>query len=173
MEGAYKSVKHLIQNGHKKIACIQGIVGTSSNNQRINGYKKALDEAGIPFDKNLVLGNDFGFENGYIQTQKVIRELKEVTALFSTGNQITLGALKALAENGIAVPEDISIVSYDEQDYSELLYTPLTTVSHLDSQKLGRIALDLLFAADAEREQNTLLPVKLIKRKSVKKLKKT
>lgn len=71
------------------------------------------------------------------------------------------------------MPEDISIVSYDEQDYSELLYTPLTTVSHLDSQKLGRIALDLLFAADAEREQNTLLPVKLIKRKSVKKLKKT
>lgn len=170
LEGAYKAVKHLIQNGHKNIACIQGVRGTSSNNQRISGYKKALKEGGIAFDKNLVLGNDFGFENGYHQTLKVIKHLKEVTALFSTGNQITLGALKALAENDIAVPKDISIVSYDEHDYSELLYTPLTTVSHLESHEIGEIALDLLFAPDAKKTQNTLLPVTLIKRKSVKNL---
>lgn len=173
-EGAYKAVEYLIQNGHKKIACVQGVLGVSSNNQRVKGYRKALNDAGLKIEKRYVIGHDFSFANGYNQGRHIIDELLKtgLSAVFSTGNQVTLGLLKAFTENGIRVPEDISIVSYDEQNYSDLLFTPLSTISHLEDNDLGILALNLLFNQTTQNTKKTskeiLLPTKLIKRSSVK-----
>jgi len=174
-EGSLDATQYLINNGHKKIACFQGIVGTSPNNQRVNGYKQALKINKIPFDPTLVIGEDFGFNNGYTCAKKLIKHLakSKITAIISMGNQITLGVLKALKEEGVQIPNDISIVSFDEQEYSDLLYTPLTTVSHMN-ENIGDVALKMLFNQFGKstriKPKNVVLNSKLIIRDSVKKI---
>ncbi|UJH67825.1 LacI family DNA-binding transcriptional regulator [Allomuricauda sp. SCSIO 65647] len=173
-EGAYKATEHLIKNGHRRIACLQGIIGTSSNNQRVGGYIKALSDHGIALDENLIMGSDFGFDNGYTHAKHIIKDISKnkITAIFSTGNQITLGVLKAFKEKKVKIPGQISLVSYDEEAYSELLYTPLSTISHLEDEDLGILALKLLFdeisiISSADTPKGILLPTQLIKRESV------
>lgn len=174
-EGSLDATQYLINNGHKKIACFQGIVGTSPNNQRVNGYKQALKNNKIPFDPTLVIGEDFGFNNGYTCAKKLIKHLakSKITAIISMGNQITLGVLKALKEEGVQIPNDLSIVSFDEQEYSDLLYTPLTTVSHMN-ENIGDVALKMLFNQFGKstriKPKNVVLNSKLIIRDSVKKI---
>ncbi len=174
-EGSLEANQYLIDNGHIRIACFQGIPGTSANNQRINGYKQALDNNSIYFDENLIIGTDFGFQNGYISAKKIIKTLKKskITAIFSMGNQITLGILKACKEEGINIPNDLSFVSFDEQIYSDLLLTPLTTVSHMN-ENLGDLALKMLLhqfeTENHSRLKNVVLNSKLIIRDSVKNL---
>lgn len=146
-EGAIEANQYLIDMGHKNIACIQGLVGTSSNTQRVKGYIKALKKNNIPVDTNLIVGENFGFENGYNCAKKIVNGLSKnkITAIFSLGNQITLGILKAFKELKIQIPKDISLISFDEQNYSDLLFTPLTTVSHMNGN-IGTVSLDMLFA---------------------------
>jgi LacI family transcriptional regulator len=174
-EGALEATQYLINNGHKKIACFQGIVNTSPNNQRVNGYKQALKNNKIPFDPALVMGADFGFHNGYTCAKKLIKNLakSKVTAIFSMGNQITLGVLKALKEEGVQIPNDLSIVSFDEQVYSDLLFTPLSTVSHMN-ENFGDISLKMLLTqldrSIKTKPKNVILKSKLIIRDSVKKI---
>lgn len=174
-EGSLEATQYLINNGHKNIACFQGIVGTSPNNQRVNGYKQALKNNKIHFDPSLVMGEDFGFINGYTCAKKLIKHLakSKITAIISMGNQITLGVLKALKEEGVQIPNDLSIISFDEQEYSDLLYTPLTTVSHMN-ENIGDVALKMLFSQFGKstriKPKNVVLNSKLIIRDSVKKI---
>jgi len=174
-EGSLEATQYLINNGHKKIACFQGIVGTSPNNQRVNGYKQALKNNKILFDPSLVMGEDFGFNNGYTCAKKLIKHLakSKITAIISMGNQITLGVLKALKEEGVQIPNDLLIISFDEQEYSDLLYTPLTTVSHMN-ENIGDVALKMLFNQFGKstriKPKNVVLNSKLIIRDSVKKI---
>ena len=174
-EGSLEATQYLINNGHKKIACFQGIVGTSPNNQRVNGYKQALKNNKIHFDPSLVMGEDFGFNNGYTCAKKLIKHLakSKITAIISMGNQITLGVLKALKEEGVQIPNDLLIISFDEQEYSDLLYTPLTTVSHMN-ENIGDVALKMLFNQFGKstriKPKNVVLNSKLIIRDSVKKI---
>lgn len=174
-QGALEANQYLIDNGHKKIACFQGIVGTSPNNQRVNGYKQALKNNKIPFDPALLMGENFGFNNGYTCAKKLIKNIAKtkITAIFSMGNQITLGLLKALKEEGIQIPNDLSIVSFDEQVYSDLLFTPLSTVSHMN-ENLGDLSLKMLLCQFDKNEKvkpkNVVLKSKLIIRDSVKNL---
>ncbi|PKV51137.1 LacI family transcriptional regulator [Aquimarina sp. MAR_2010_214] len=174
LEGAYEANEYLIKNGHRNIACIQGLIGTSQNTQRVKGYKKALEDNNLPYRSDLIVGYDFGFQNGYDQAKKIIEQIDKtkVTAIFSTGNQITLGILKALKEKNIRIPEDLSLISFDENNYSELLYTPISTVSHVD-EKIGDKAIELLFNQINKTiaDNNYILtPTHLIKRDSVKQL---
>ena len=174
-EGSLEANQYLIDNGHKKIACFQGLVGTSPNNQRVDGYKQALKKNKIAFNPDLLMGTDFGFNNGYICAKKLIKNLAKTktTAVFSTGNQITLGLLKAFKEEGIKIPEDVSLVSFDEQVYSDLLFTPLSTVAHMN-ENLGNIALKMMLdqidTNKHSKPKNVVLKSKLIIRDSVKKL---
>jgi LacI family transcriptional regulator len=175
-QGSLEANQYLIDNGHTRIACFQGIVGTSPNNQRVKGYKHALENNNIAFDPKLVMGTDFSYNNGYTCAKNLIKNLAEtnITAVFSSGNQITLGLLKAFKEEGIQIPGDISIISFDEQIYSDLLFTPLSTVSHLNGG-LGDMALKMIFDQFDEnhkaKSKSVVLKSKLIIRDSVKYLK--
>jgi len=107
--------------------------------------------------------------------KKLIKHLakSKITAIISMGNQITLGILKALKEEGVQIPNDLSIISFDEQEYSDLLYTPLTTVSHMN-ENIGDVALKMLFNQFGKstriKPKNVVLNSKLIIRDSVKKI---
>lgn len=174
-EGALHANQYLINNGHRKIACFQGKKGTSPNNRRLNGYMNALKKNNIRFDSKLVMGNDFSFSSGFEYAKKMIKTLNQtkITAIFSMGNQITLGILRALKEEGIRIPEDISLISFDEQVYSDLLVTPLTTISHIN-ENVGAMSLKMLFDQFENRSEinpiNIVYDTELIIRDSVKNL---
>lgn len=172
-EGSCKAVQHLIDLGHKKIACIQGLQGTSQNNNRVNGYINTLLKNNIQINKNLIIGNNFDEISGYKAAKKLIKmKLNEKpTAILSLSNIITLGILKAFSESNIIIPEQISIISFDEESYSALLNPPLTTISQ-PKEDIGKLAFKMLLkqikSKNNTKVDSIILPTKLILRNSTK-----
>lgn len=168
--GAYKAVEHLIENGHQRIAIIQGLPDTYTNTARVKGYREALIHHGISVDSNLIVGNDFRQENGYIETKLLLKLEKAPTALFTTSDLITLGALQAIYEEHLNVPEDISMVAFDDVDFAPYLIAPLTAVQQ-PKELMGEIAVKLLIEDMKSKgkfdKKRIVLEPKLIIRKSV------
>ena len=165
---AYAATQYLINKNHRKIACIQGLVNTIPNKERIRGFQKAIEDYGISPEDIEICGTDFSIENGYNTANKLLKQVNSLTAIFTLGNQIAIGAMQAIKENGLKIPEDISIISFDDQAYFELTSPPLTTIRqpiNLIGQEAVRILFDLL---DGKQPESKLLPAKLIERSSVK-----
>ena len=170
-KGVIKAMSHLIKKGHTKIACIQGLEGTYSNTNRTNAFKNFINSNNLNIDETIILGDAFSEENGYNSAKQLIENKKYFpTAILSLSNTITLGVLKAFAEENILIPEKISIISFDEEGYSSLLKTPMTTISQ-PKEELGKIAFKMLLTqmeSDKKlKQENILLPTKLIIRDSV------
>ncbi|MDZ7724246.1 MAG: LacI family DNA-binding transcriptional regulator [candidate division KSB1 bacterium] len=170
-QGAYDAVNYMIKCGHRRIAVIQGIPGTVPNEERIRGYTQALKDNNIEVDRSLIVGDSFGDQNGYFETKILLRNELPPTAIFAMSNLISLGVLRALYEEGLSIPDDISMVAFDEQPYSEFLKTPMTTVEQKNFE-LGQMAMRLLFdQIETNRifsSKSILLPTTMIKRNSVK-----
>lgn len=172
--GALEAVKYMISMGHTKIACIQGIINSQPNIERVAGYIDALKSNNYDVDCSLILGENFSIENGYKQTHILFSTDEPPTAIFALSNLISLGVIKALNEKGLRIPEDVSLVSYDEQPYSAYLGTPLTTIEQKKSE-LGQLAVSVIKRL-MENNQRQLKPIfmrlktNLIIRKSVKNL---
>lgn len=170
-QGAFEAVNLLIQNGHTNIACIQGLRNTSPNTDRVRGYIDAHLKNGYKVDESLIVGDSFGEENGYIETKLLLKKTNIPTAIFSISNLISLGAIRAIAEEGLKIPDDISMVSFDDQPYSRFLSTPMTTVAQQITQ-IGQIATKILFDQIEEKKsfnpQGIFLPTKMIIRDSIK-----
>ncbi|MFA5533101.1 MAG: LacI family DNA-binding transcriptional regulator [Mariniphaga sp.] len=170
--GALMAMEHLIEMGHRNIACIQGINGISANTDRVQGYCDALRKKGIAINDHYILGNDFGELNGYNQTRKILKMHHPPTAIFALSNLISLGILRALKEEGLKVPDDMSLVSFDEQPYSPFLACPMTTVEQ-PRNEIGKEAFELLLQIINDKNQENIiskkLMPKLIIRDSVKK----
>jgi LacI family transcriptional regulator len=173
-KGAFEAVNYLIQNGHKRIAFIQGMKNTSVNQERLRGYTEALNNNNISYDKNLVTGENFGEENGYVGMRMLLNMNEQPTAIFATSNLISLGVLRALEEEKLKVPDDVSIISFDDQPYSGFLSTPMTTVAQPIKEIATiafRLLMDAIEADDANDDPKKIfLPTKLVIRNSVGKL---
>jgi LacI family transcriptional regulator len=170
-QGSFDAVEHLIDNGHKRIAIIQGLPYTYTNNGRVTGYKEALRKYGIPVDSDLIVGSDFRRQNGYIWTKHLLGLRNPPTAIFLTSDLIALGALEALNEAGVKVPDHMSLVAFDDIDFAPFLISPLTVVAQ-PKEQLGEEAVQMLMEridgrGKKETETRVLQP-KLIKRESVK-----
>jgi len=173
LSGAKDATRFLIENGHRRIACLQGLRGTSPNEFRLRGYKEALADHQLPVDDSLIAGDSFGEQSGYIETKLLLRTRKDVTAILAFSNLIALGALRALAEEKLRIPDDISIIAFDDQPYAAYLDTPMTTVAQPFSE-MGEVAVKLLFdqiqSPQREPKGGILLPTRLIVRRSVRKI---
>lgn len=171
VSGARQATALLIANGHRRIACLQGLRGTSPNDLRIQGYKEALAEHYIPIDDALIVGDSFTEQSGYIETKLLLKTEPDVTAILALSNLNALGAVRALVEEKRNVPNDVSIVSFDDPHYAAYLSTPMTTVSQSYSE-MGEVAVKLLFdQIQSSRKQTKggiLLPTTLIQRNSIK-----
>jgi LacI family transcriptional regulator len=171
--GAKQATELLIAHGHRRIVCLQGLRGTSPNESRVRGYKEALTEHQLPVDDGLVVGDSFTEQSGYIETKLLLKTRPDVTAIFACSNVNALGAIRALAEEQRKIPDDISLVSFDDTPYSAYLATPLTTVAQTFSE-MGEYAVKLLFdqiqSGRGLTKGGILLPTNLIVRKSVKRL---
>ena len=171
--GAVEAVTYLIENGHRSIACIQGLQDTSSNIERVRGFVDAHNKNGLTVDESLIVGDNFGEENGYIEAKLLMKRAKRPTAVFCVGNLISLGVLRALAEEGLSIPQDLSLISFDDQPYFSFLSPPITTVAQ-QNKELGRIAAKLLVeqieSPTTHEAGGIFVPTKLLIRSSVRRL---
>lgn len=167
-KGAKDIVEYLISLGHKRIACISGSVARLYS-ERLDGYKQALAENGIAYDENLVRSGDYRYESGYELTKELLQE--KPTAIFVCNDMMAYGAYKAIEENGMAIPNDISVVGFDDLMFSSLLSVPLTTVRQNVKGMCEKICELTLAALHGEQVCGVyMLPATVMRRASAKKL---
>lgn len=166
-EGAYQATKYLIERNHKKITCLQGLANTISNTERIHGFNQAIADFNIPTEHIEIIGSNFSLENGYNAANEILSKKDIPSAIFTLGNQIAIGALKAIKEKGLIIPDDISLISFDEQPYFELTSPPITTIKQPIDQ-IGQVATDMLFdLIDKKDVESQLISATIIERDSV------
>lgn len=141
--GGYQATQQLIKNGHKRIGIICGIRGMSNTEGRLEGYRKALNEAGIKVSKDYVVHGNYIESDGREALKKLLTLKKPPTAVFSTNNLMTLGCIKELYSRKLSIPDDIGIIGFDDSTWAEALIPPLTTVKQ-PGYELGVNAAELL-----------------------------
>jgi len=168
--GAFEAVEHLIEHGHTRIAIIQGIPETYTAQGRLRGYKDALMKHSIEVDESLIVGKDFRQESGYIETKLLLKAGQPPTAIFTTSDLITLGSIQAIQEEGLSIPDDISMVAFDDIDSVAFFRCPITAVAQ-PKENMGEIAatllLDQLKGVKKDEPKRITLKPKLIIRESV------
>ncbi|WP_020405361.1 LacI family DNA-binding transcriptional regulator [Hahella ganghwensis] len=143
--GSRFAVEHLIQQGHRHIACITGISNNPETTERLAGYRKSLKQHGIPYQTKLVVEGDFTVAGGYDAACRLLAGNKPCSAIFASNDQMAAGAMKALRENGKRVPGDISLVGFDDVEYAGLLSPSLTTVRQ-PVEEMGHKAAEIAIA---------------------------
>lgn len=141
--GSFLATEHLIKEGHRKILYINGPLHISSAWERLAGYKRALLEYGIEYDQKLVKGNTTEMEEAYKLTKEVLSQGLNFTAIFVYGDVLALGAMHALHEAKLGIPDDIAVVGYDDIKFARVSHPPLTTV-RIPRYQLGKKAINLL-----------------------------
>jgi LacI family transcriptional regulator len=134
---------HLIGLGHRRIGIVAGARGISTAEDRLSGYRAALEGAGIPFDESLVIAGGSRRDVARLAVTEALRRPDRPHALVVTNNDMTLGALEAIAALGLKIPSDIAIVSLDDLPWAGVLSSPLTAVAQ-PSFAMGREAMRLL-----------------------------
>jgi LacI family transcriptional regulator len=142
-DGAYTATKYLIENGHSLITCIQGIQHSTPNRLRVKGFKDAMEEAEI--GSYSIVGDDFTVQNGYLETRLLLQQKERPTAIFTLSNTIALGCTKALLEAHIRIPEDISLITFDDHPYLDFLATPLSCIAQPISN-ISKLVVKFLFS---------------------------
>ncbi len=165
--GASEGARYLVEHGHKRIACIQGSKQSVPNEVRRKGFEEVMKQKGI--SDFTVTGSEFTVQNGYTETLLLLQKLVKPTAIFSFSNTIALGCIKALKEFDLRIPEDISLLTFDNHPYLDYLSVPLTSIAQ-PVNDICKIAIKLLFSLINKEELSTnqvLLRPKIILRKSV------
>jgi LacI family transcriptional regulator len=121
-------VDYLVSKGHRNIAFINGHNFAAVSRVRLDGYKLALEENGIPFTPELTIISDYSEEGAYNSTQRLLQEKKNISAIFAASDLMAVGAIKALIDSNYKVPEDISVIGFDDIFFAEYSNPGLTTV---------------------------------------------
>jgi LacI family transcriptional regulator, galactose operon repressor len=166
--GGQTATEHLIRSGHTRIGTIVGEAFMSGAQDRLKGYRRALATADIPFDPELVMDGNWSASAGYDATVKLLALKRRPTAIFCQNDRMAIGCYEALKEAGLRIPEDISVVGYDDEEISRHLHPRLTT-SILPHRAMGQWAIEQLEANLPRRERYpvTKLECALVERDSV------
>ncbi len=152
-KGAYEATRLLLMQGHRKIMCIQGTPRSITSRQRVKGFIEAMQSAGCT-DCATVSGNEFSTSNGYVETKLALTLGQRPTAIFALSNTILLGALRAVSEHGLRVPDDISIISFDDNLYLDFLNPPVTRISQ-PIEEISIVAVKMLMDRIKEHTENS------------------
>lgn len=169
--GGYQATDYLIKLGHTKIAHICGDMEDLSGIERFKGYKKALQNAGLPFNKSLVVKGNFLEFSGYKAAKKLLAQEKP-TAIFSANDSMVIGAMQAIYEENLKIPDDISVIGFDDIEMAPYLKTPLTTI-RMDLHQIADLAMSNLIKSIENKSNFSaqyLVPVQLIERESCRAL---
>ncbi len=142
-EGISEAVRHLLAHGYSEIAFINGPEGLSVTRERLAGYQEALRAAGIALREAFIVHSDFRQAGGYSGMRRLLGLAKPPRAVVVANNLMTLGALQAIHENGIAIPQEVAVIGFDDMPWATSLHPPLTAVAQ-PAEELGRTAAQLL-----------------------------
>jgi len=171
-QGAHNAVQHLLELGHRRIACISGPAEFEVARERIEGWRRALMEAGITPDESLVIESDFSSPGGYESARRLLRaqtgSTTPVTGIFASNDMMAIGVLRAAAELGIKVPQALSVVGFDDIELSRYVFPALTTVGCSIKQlghEAGRVLIERIENPGAQLK-DVLLTLRLVVRES-------
>jgi len=170
---AQQGVQYLLELGHTEIACISNAPPSyAASPERVSGYKNALMARGITANDDLIRYADFDPESGYDQMKSLLESGKKFSAVFVASDNVAMGVKAALREAGLRIPEDISLVGFDDIPWAQYADPPLTTV-HLQAQEMARraclVLMDLLQGKEPKVKQQ-IIETHLVVRKSSRRL---
>ena len=168
VKGGFLATEYLIKKGHKSIALIDGFLHKSPAKGRLEGYKKALKKYGISMDDALVSVGDIDVKDGYERTKQLFEKELDFTAIFAYNDMMAFGAMQAIREKGLRIPEDIGLIGYDDIPFCSLMDPALTTI-RLKKQELGIESVKLLLShinGNRKKPKKIMLDVDIIARKT-------
>lgn len=168
---AYSAAAYLISKGHKRIGMISGnredvIAGLP----RVAGFKQAMMNHGIsPNEDEIMYAAGFSFKDGVQSLSKLLEKVPDITAVFAASDEMALGAISAAHKMGLIIPDDLSIIGYDNLPIAEMCLPPLTTVEQ-PLVKIGKIAAEMLFTMmeTEHTAESRIVPHKIIERETVR-----
>jgi DNA-binding LacI/PurR family transcriptional regulator len=168
--GGYMATSHLVSLGHKKIAIMLGNMSRTSDKYRLQAYRQVLEENGLDFDEELVIHTDYSMENGKRAALELLQSPQRPTAIFACFDALAIGVYQAARELGLSIPNDLSVIGFDNTILAAIVDPPLTTIAQ-PIHEMGRQVMNLL-VQEIEGEKNTkqrvILPPELIIRNSTK-----
>lgn len=168
-EGAYQAVEHLIQKGHQDIAIIEGKEGFNSTLKRRDGYVKALIDYQIPIKSEYMVKGNYDMQSGYQAMEKLLSMEKPPTAVFCSNDDMALGAMNSVFAHQLKVPDDVSIIGFDDIGFAQYTTPQLTTVKRPieEISIIGAEKLVDLMEQPSERGELIFVNTELIVRNSV------
>ncbi|AQM70480.1 ribose operon repressor [Vibrio campbellii] len=170
LRGGYLAAKYLIDCGHKEVGCITGPLIKHQAQMRYEGYKRAMLEAELEFNANWIVESDFECEGGYQAFKKMVERGPLPSSIFVSNDMMAMGVINAANELGIQIPEQLSIIGYDDIHIAKFMSPSLTTI-HQPKYRLGQAAVETLLRKLDEKSdeaQVVQLEPTLVERKSVK-----
>ncbi|MEG1711349.1 MAG: LacI family DNA-binding transcriptional regulator [Clostridia bacterium] len=171
--GGYVVTKYLISKGHRNIGCITGPLNLNSSRNRLKGYTRALTDFNIEYNEDYIINGKYDLESGIKGAKKLLE--KNITAIFAFNDLQAYGVMKVAKEKGLKIPEDISLIGFDDIFYSALLETPLTTVRQPIKEMADTVCKLLIKRINTNSEndyEEIRMKANLIERDSVADLKK-
>jgi DNA-binding LacI/PurR family transcriptional regulator len=168
--GSYEAARHLIELGHTCIGCVGGPADATSGAERVKGFRKAIRDAGLSLPDHAVVESDFHFSGGREATARLLATGEPFTALFAANDLMAAGVVRELSERGIRVPDDVSVIGFDDAPLAEMISPALTTMRQ-PLQDMAHAAVSLLLSritgnTNGAAPTRQVLPVSLVVRES-------
>ena len=168
-QGGYEGAEHLIELGHRHIGVVHAPLTSEAMAQRVQGVREALEEAGLAHGDNVFVAGSTGhFETGYTAAMKLLKQRERPTAIFALMDVMAMGAMRAAAELGLSLPDDLSVMGFDGTPLSEYSIPALTTVAQ-PTYQMGETAATLMLRQMQENEasiESVMLETTLVVRQS-------
>ncbi len=172
VQAAMDATSHLIDYGHKDIAVITGDINSTSCRNRLAGFKGAMARAGLKAPERLINYSSYSLEGGETATRQILLQKNRPTAIFCFSDEIALGCMYTLRQSGFSVPDDISVIGFDNIAFARYFAPPLTTIAQ-PTEEIGAMCatllLDLIDGKKPEKNRH-ILPHKLLVRESTRRL---
>ncbi|MCK4513993.1 MAG: LacI family DNA-binding transcriptional regulator [Spirochaetaceae bacterium] len=166
---AYDATEYLIERGHKKIGMISG----AENDQiagipRVEGYRQALTDNSLSISEDRIVHGDFAYRSGIACMEKLFERCPDITAVFATSDEMAVGVLSWAYKKGVRVPDELSVIGYDDTQDAEMAIPPLTTVRQ-PVYEMGQGAVEMLFSGK-KRAESVIMPHRIVERDSVRRI---
>lgn len=169
--GSYGCIEYFIQKGHRKIGILLGDTKLYTPKIRLEGYKAALAKYNLPIQKKWIAETDFSLRQGYEAMRQMLEQKERVTAVLATNGDMTLGAVLAIRDCGLSIPEDISVIGFDNEQLAKV-HSPQLTMVVQPLEDIGQRAAERILERMNQKEtiacsRTDIFPVKLMERGSV------
>lgn len=167
-EGSYTAVEHLIRAGHRRIGIIALPDTLTTGRERVAGYCKALEDAGLPVDERLIQRSDLRHVTPQDAARNLLNQDDPPTAIFVSNGPSACGTMEVLRASGLKIPKDMAVIQFDDSEWARMVDTPLTVIDQ-PAYEMGRMAAELLLKRLADPDaplQKIRVPVNFIHRNS-------